>query len=104
VNGSVLDVVVDIRETSKTFGKHFSIQLDDKENKMLWIPPGFAHGFVALEDNTIFLYKVTDYYQPASERGIIYNDPELNIDWKVTDPVVSKKDKILPSFREVAVG
>lgn len=99
--GSVIDVVADIRKDSKTYGKHFSIELNTKENKMLWIPPGFAHGFVSLEDNTVFLYKVNDYYHPASESGIIYNDPDLNIDWKVADPIVSGKDRILPAFRDL---
>ena len=100
VNGSVMDVVVDIRKDSKTYGRHFSVLLNDKNNNMLWIPRGFAHGFVALEDNTLFLYKVTTYYNPSSESGIIYNDAELNIDWKTSDSVISQKDKILPSFSE----
>ena len=67
---------------------------------MLWIPAGFAHGFISLEDNTTFLYKVTEYYSPLSESGIIFNDFELNIDWNVKNPLVSSKDKILPSFKE----
>ena len=100
IKGSVLDVVVDIRKESRTFGKHFSIELNDKENKMLWIPHGFAHGFLTLEDNTVFLYKVTDYYTPITESGIIYNDIDLNIDWQIRMPIVSQKDKILPSFKE----
>lgn len=100
VKGSVLDVVVDIRKNSKTFGRNFSVELNSTEKKMLWIPVGFAHGFVALENDTVFLYKVTDYYHPQSESGIIYNDAELNINWQVDSPVVSQKDKILPSFRE----
>jgi len=100
VSGSVLDVVVDIRSDSETFGKHFTAELSGKNNKMMWIPAGFAHGFLALEDDTVFLYKVTQYYEPASEGGILYNDPELNIDWRVSDPVISKKDKVLPTFSE----
>jgi dTDP-4-dehydrorhamnose 3,5-epimerase len=67
---------------------------------MLWIPAGFAHGFLTLTDNTIFLYKVNAYYNPQSESGIIYNDPQLNIDWKIQNPIVSAKDRILPSFAE----
>jgi dTDP-4-dehydrorhamnose 3,5-epimerase len=98
--GRVIDVVVDIRKKSKTFGRHFSITLDETEKKMLWIPPGFAHGFIALEENTLFLYKVTGYYDPYSEGGILYSDPELNIDWKTNSPIVSPKDKILPTFKE----
>jgi dTDP-4-dehydrorhamnose 3,5-epimerase len=100
VRGSVIDVVVDIRKNSNTFGKHYSIELSDRNNKMLWIPGGFAHGFVTLEDHTVFLYKVTDYYHPASESGIIYNDADLNIDWQVKTPIVSQKDRILPTFKE----
>jgi dTDP-4-dehydrorhamnose 3,5-epimerase len=100
VRGSVSDVVVDIRPQSKTFGKHFQIELSSENHLMLWIPPGFAHGFLTLEDHTIFLYKVTAYYQPNAESGIIYNDPQLNIDWKISNPLVSPKDRILPSFSE----
>jgi len=100
VKGGVIDVVVDIRKNSKTFGKHYSIELNDTNHKMLWIPAGFAHGFVTLQDHTVFLYKVTDYYHPASESGIIYNDIDLNIDWQTKTPIVSQKDKILPSFKE----
>ncbi len=100
VRGGVLDVVVDIRKNSRTFGKHFSIELNDVNNKMLWIPAGFAHGFATLDDHTVFLYKVTGYYHPASEGGIIYNDVDLNIDWRITAPIVSQKDRILPSFKE----
>jgi dTDP-4-dehydrorhamnose 3,5-epimerase len=100
VKGSALDVAVDIRKNSKTFGRHFSVELNERNKQMLWIPPGFAHGFVALEDGTLFLYKVTAYYNPAADSGIIYNDPELNIDWRISSPVVSQKDLVLPSFRE----
>lgn len=100
VNGAVTDVVVDIRPESKTFGRHFQVELSSTNHLMLWIPPGFAHGFLTLKDDTVFLYKVSAYYNPQSESGIIYNDPELNIDWKIVNPVVSEKDKILPSFGE----
>jgi dTDP-4-dehydrorhamnose 3,5-epimerase len=100
VSGAVSDVVVDIRPGSKTFGKHYTVELSASNHLLLWIPPGFAHGFLTLEDNTIFLYKVTAYYHPQSESGIIYNDPQLNIEWKISNPVVSAKDKILPSFSE----
>lgn len=100
VKGSAIDVVVDIRKGSKTFGKHFSVELNANEKMMLWIPIGFAHGFISLQDDTVFLYKVTEYYRPLSESGIIYNDIELNIDWQTKNPAVSPKDKILPSFKE----
>src|SRR5207253_3049470 len=100
VRGAVLDVVVDIRKNSKTFGKHFSIELSDTNHKMLWIPTGFAHGFLTLQEQTVFLYKVTDYYSPHSESGILFNDADLNIDWKIQSPLVSQKDRVLPSFKE----
>lgn len=99
-HGSVLDVALDLRKNSPTFGRHFSVELNDRNNLMFWIPPGFAHGFSVLEDHSVFLYKVSGMYNPTSESGIIYNDPELNIDWKVSDPIVSDKDKVLPSFKE----
>ncbi|MCB9163992.1 MAG: dTDP-4-dehydrorhamnose 3,5-epimerase [Flavobacteriales bacterium] len=92
VKGAVLDVCVDIRPHSPTVGRHIKVHLDANERTMLWIPPGFAHGFVALEDDTVFAYKCTAYYHPASERTIRWNDPELAIDWGVEHPVVSAKD------------
>ncbi|MBL0104503.1 MAG: dTDP-4-dehydrorhamnose 3,5-epimerase [Bacteroidetes bacterium] len=102
--GSVLDVALDLRAGSPTFGRHYSVELNQENQLSLWIPPGFAHGFVALEEDTVFLYKVTNYYHPQSESGIIYNDVDLNIDWKVTNPIVSEKDKILPSFKEFCLA
>jgi dTDP-4-dehydrorhamnose 3,5-epimerase len=104
IQGKAFDVAVDIRKNSNTFGKHFSIELSEKENTMLWIPVGFAHGFIALENDTVFSYKVTDYYNPGAESGIIFNDPDLGIDWKTSNPIVSQKDRILPSFREFRQG
>lgn len=98
--GSVLDVAVDIRKGSPTYGRHFSIVLSGENKKMLWIPPGFAHGFATLEDNTVFLYKCTDVYSPEHEGNILWNDPTLNIDWGVDAPKLSEKDKIGPSFEE----
>lgn len=100
IKGSVLDVVVDIRPNSKTFGKHFSMNLSEQNNKQLFIPKGFAHGFLVLEDNTIFAYKCDNYYNKASESGIIYNDKTLNIDWQFSkeDLIISEKDQILPTF------
>lgn len=92
VRGSVLDVVVDIRKSSPTYGKHFSIELNENNKKQLWIPPGFAHGFLSLQDDTIFLYKCTNFYHGPSEGSIIWNDPTLNITWGVTNPLVSDKD------------
>jgi dTDP-4-dehydrorhamnose 3,5-epimerase len=98
--GSVLDVVVDIRKDSPTLGKHISVFLDDIECKMFWIPPGFAHGFLSLEENTIFNYKCTQYYNKNSESGILWNDPELGIDWGIENPIVSAKDAGLPTLKE----
>jgi len=94
--GSVLDVAVDIRKSSPTYGQAVTCKLDAAQHNMLYIPPGFAHGFVALQDNTTFLYKCTDYYQPAAEGGIIWNDPELNINWNIENPLISAKDAVLP--------
>ncbi|BDD06041.1 dTDP-4-dehydrorhamnose 3,5-epimerase [Aureibacter tunicatorum] len=99
VKGKVLDVVVDLRPLSSTFGQSRSFVLDDSKNNMLYVPEGFAHGFSALEDS-IFHYKCTNYYNKASESGIIWNDSTLNIDWKVDNPIVSDKDMQLLSFAE----
>lgn len=93
IRGSVQDVIVDLRQSSKTFGKHFSVILTDKNNLSLWSPPGFAHGFLALEDDTEFFYKVTNVYSPDHERSLLWNDPELNIKWKYFDNLLlSDKD------------
>lgn len=94
-HGAVLDVAVDIRRTSSTFGKHFAIELTAESGDMLWIPQGFGHAFLALTDQVGFAYKVTDYYSPASERTIVWNDPEIAIPWPI-DPgeaIVSDKDR-----------
>lgn len=100
VRGSVLDVCVDIRPDSPTYGQHFKQVLDAAGKEMLWIPPGFAHGFVSLEENTVFAYKCTALYDPAQERCIRWNDPDLAIDWGVMDPVVSSKDAAGGHFNE----
>lgn len=100
VSGSVNDVVVDMRKDSPTFGQSYSVILSDKNKLMMWIPPGFAHGFLSLEDNTIFTYKCTAYYNKESERGIKWNDPRLNINWNALNPIVSEKDAELPSWDE----
>lgn len=92
IKGKVLDVVVDIRFGSPTFGKHISVILSDDEPKQIWIPPGFAHGFSVLSDEAIFSYKCTGYYNRESERCILYSDPILSIDWGVANPIVSEKD------------
>jgi dTDP-4-dehydrorhamnose 3,5-epimerase len=90
--GRVLDVAVDVRSGSETFGKYFSIELSEKNHLQLWIPKGFAHGFSVLSDEAIFSYKCTEYYDKASERSIMFNDSKLAIDWKVDRPIVSEKD------------
>jgi dTDP-4-dehydrorhamnose 3,5-epimerase len=97
ITGKVLDVAVDIRPESPTFGKWEFYELDGKSNKMVYIPGGFAHGFLALEDS-VFSYKCTAGYNKESEGGIIWNDPVLNIEWPIENPNVSEKDLILPSF------
>lgn len=101
VKGKILDVIVDIRFGSPTFGKHFSIELSNQNQKLIWIPPGFAHGFSVLSESAIVIYKCTAKYSPKHERGIKYNDPKLMIDWRVDNPLVSKKDKVLPALNEI---
>ena len=101
IQGSVIDIAVDIRKNSPSYGKHLSVELSAENFKMLWIPPGFLHGFATLEDNTIFSYKVTNLYDKASEIGVIWNDPQLNIDWglKENEVILSEKDNRLPIFK-----
>ena len=102
VSGAVLDVCVDLREDSATFGKHISVRLDAVDHDMLYIPEGMAHGFLALEENTVFFYKCSAYYAPQAERTLLWNDPELNIQWGIKDPLVSGKDLAGTSFAERA--
>ena len=99
LRGSVLDVVVDIRKDGPTFGQHYSVRLDANDPLQLWIPPGLAHGFLALEQDTVFAYKCTHYYHKASERTIRWNDPDLGIDWGITGPIVSDKDQAGYAFK-----
>ena len=99
IKGAVLDVVVDIRKESSTYGKHFSIELNEENKTIFWIPPGFAHGFVTLEDHTIFTYKCTGVYNSASEEALIWSDKDLNIDWGAIKPLVSDKDLVAGSFK-----
>ncbi|OWP65029.1 dTDP-4-dehydrorhamnose 3,5-epimerase [Hymenobacter amundsenii] len=98
--GRALDVIVDIRRDSPTYGRHVSVVLDAERFNMFYVPVGFAHGFTALEDNTLFLYKCTDYYAPQSEGGLLWNDPALGIDWGVENPTISAKDQVLPTLAE----
>lgn len=96
LRGEVLDVAVDVRPGSTTFLKHVAVRLSEANNLMLYIPPGFAHGFSALADDVIFVYKCTEEYSPEHERGIRHDDPALGIDWEVDAPVVSRRDAELP--------
>ncbi|UOQ53585.1 dTDP-4-dehydrorhamnose 3,5-epimerase [Hymenobacter cellulosivorans] len=98
--GRVIDVVVDLRRSSPTYGQHVKVELDSQRCNMLYVPTGFAHGFMALEDHTLFLYKCTDYYNPGSEGGLRWNDPTLGIDWGIEAPLVSDKDRALPLFAD----
>ena len=101
IEGEVLDVAVDIRFNSPTFGKYFSLVLDSQKKLQLWIPPGFAHGFSVLSDEAVFSYKCTNYYSKTNERAILFNDPDLNIDWKTSNPVVSEKDLEASPFKNI---
>lgn len=101
IKGEVLDVAVDLRVNSPTFGKVFSVVLSEENHLQLWIPEGFAHGFSVLSEEAIFHYKCTNFYHKESERILLYNDVSLNIDWKVENPIVSEKDKEGKSFSEL---
>jgi dTDP-4-dehydrorhamnose 3,5-epimerase len=102
IQGSVLDVAVDIRKASPTFGKHVSVELNSENKRQLLVPRGFAHGFVVLEDNTTFAYKVDNYYSPENDRGIAFDDKELSIDWNIphAELNLSSKDISQPKLGE----
>ena len=104
VKGKVLDVAVDVRKESKTFGDHFSIELSSENNTQLFVPKGFLHGFATLENNTIVVYKCDNYYNVEAESGVLYNDPELKIDWVLVaeEIIVSEKDKKLSLLQKVS--
>lgn len=106
IKGKVLDVAVDIRKNSPTRGQYVAIELSGENKKQLWIAPGLAHGFLSLEDDTIFSYKCTNFYNPASERGVMWDDKDLNIDWKLDEygidsPIISEKDQKNLLFSEL---
>ncbi len=103
LEGSVLDVAVDLRKYSSTFGKSFSLELTADNHKQLYIPRGFAHGFVVLSDKAVFFYKCDNYYNKEAEGGILYNDPDLKIDWQLSSDklVLSDKDKANPLFKDI---
>ena len=100
IQGKVLDVVVDIRRNSKTFGQHIAVELSSENKFQLYIPPGFAHGYVVLSESAIFAYKVDSFYSSSHDRGIAYNDPKLDIDWKlpISELKLSEKDKKHPNL------
>ena len=106
LHGAIFDVAVDIRPESATFGQHASVELKARDNRSVWIPAGFAHGFCTLADETVVSYKATDFYAPDCERSIRFDDPDLGIDWPVdsADAVVSDKDAAAPSFAEFLQG
>lgn len=104
ISGRVFDVAVDLRVNSSTFGKWFGVELTEGDGLQFYIPPGFAHGFISLKENTHLFYKCTEYYHPEDDFGIIWNDPEINISWPLDgleSIIISEKDNKLPSFREV---
>ncbi|EDS4679365.1 dTDP-4-dehydrorhamnose 3,5-epimerase, partial [Salmonella enterica] len=97
IAGEVFDVAVDIRKDSETFGKWVGVNISSENKRQLWIPEGFAHGFLVLSDSADFLYKTSNYYSPIHERGIVWNDPTININWPINiDKILSEKDTILP--------
>ncbi len=103
IRGEVYDVAVDLRQDSETFGKHFGVLLSEENKKQFYIPEGFAHGFLVLSDEAEFVYKCTNYYDPTSEAGLMWNDPDIGIEWPVKDGmeiILSEKDKVHPSFKE----
>ena len=95
-SGTVFDVVADVRPGSATYLKWVGVELSDENHRQLWVPPGYAHGFCVLSDHADFHYKCTDYYHPEDESGVRWDDPDLNIQWPVMEPVISQKDKELP--------
>jgi dTDP-4-dehydrorhamnose 3,5-epimerase len=103
LQGAVIDVAVDARKGSPTYGRHVAVELTADNKKQLWVPPGCLHGFVSLMDNTIFAYKVTAYFGKDSEVGVYWNDPELAIGWGISEkaPIVSAKDQVLPDFKSL---
>ena len=99
--GEIFDVVVDIRRRSPTFGQKVAVRLNGEDHRMLWVPPGFAHGFCVLSEYADVLYKSADYYAPEHERSILWNDPDIGIDWPLTgEPILSAKDRIGKPLRE----
>ena len=101
IKGEVFDVAVDIRKNSPNYGKWVGVILSEENNKMLYIPKGFAHGFCVLSDEVDFLYKVTEEYSPETESGIVWDDPEINIKWPIKNSLINEKDAKLPKFKDI---
>ena len=102
--GEVLDVAADINPDSPTFGQYVGVVLSEDNHRQLWVPPGYAHGFVVLSESADFQYKCTDYYDPGDEGGIIWNDPTLAIEWGITHPSLSAKDQVHPTLTQYAAS
>lgn len=100
INGAVLDVAVDIRNNSPTYGEYVAMELTEENKTMFYIPPGFAHGFLTLRDNTIFSYKCTNVYNKASEGCVLWNDKDININWNISNPILSEKDLVGTPLKE----
>lgn len=101
MEGKILDVAVDLRQDSPTFGEHVARELSDENRHQMFIPKGFAHGFSVLSEEALVYYKCSDYYYPMGERGLLWNDPDLDIDWKVEEPIISGKDKNQPKLKDI---
>ena len=99
--GAVFDVAVDIDPESTTYGQYVGVELTEENHKQLWVPPGYAHGFCVLSEMADFQYKCTDYYDPSDEGGVIWNDPDLAIEWPIAHPSLSSKDALLPTLKEL---
>ena len=104
INGKIFDVAVDLRKNSLTFGKWISTILSGEMKQMIWIPEGFAHGFFSLSDNTEIMYKMTSHYDAKMQRGIIWNDVSLNIDWPSKDPIISERDSKFPTLKNAEIN
>ena len=102
--GHILDVAVDIRQGSPTFGQYVAVELSDENHRQLFVPRGFAHGFVTLTDDVEFLYKADNYYAPEADGGIRWNDPEIGVEWGVEDPILSRKDENAPLLKDAVTG
>lgn len=101
--GEVFDVAVDVRRGSPTFGRWYGVLLSEDNHRQLWIPPGFAHGFCVTSDVAEFLYKCTDFYDPACERSLLWNDPAIGIEWPIADPILSPRDRAAPTLADAPV-